>query len=181
MSRARTRGWLALLVALALGYAALAHWLTTAQGSAALGTLGPCVPWFYFLQHIAMFVALAAWFGASLRPGREALVTRFARLVEGALSPAGLAYTRGATLAWAVFSAAVAAASALLYFLAPLALWSVFANLLTLPLVGAMFVAEFLVRIRVCPELSHGGVLRGVTRSVRAYWDSGARPSAGPR
>jgi hypothetical protein len=57
----------------------------------------------------------------------------------------------------------------------------VFANLLTLPLVGAMFVAEFLVRVRVCPELSHGGLLRGVTRSVRAYWESSARPTAGPR
>jgi uncharacterized membrane protein len=139
------------------------------------------VPWFYFLEHVAMFLALAGWFGASLRPGREALVTRFARLVEGELSPADLAYTRGVTLAWAVFSAAVAAASVLLYILAPLELWSLFANLLTLPLVGAMFVAEFLVRIRVRPELSRGGVLRGVTRSVRAYWDSAARPTAGPR
>lgn len=181
MSRARTRGWLALLIALALGYAALAHWLTTAQGSAALGALGPYVPWFYFAQHIAMFLALAGWFGASLRPGREARVTRFARLAEGALSAAGLAYTRGVTLAWALFCASVAAASALLYFLAPRELWSVFANLLTLPLVGAMFVAEFLVRIRVCPELSHGGMLRGVTRSMRAYWDGAVRPTAGPR
>lgn len=180
MSRRRTRGWLALLIALALGYAALAHWLT-AQGSATLGALAPYVPWFYFLEHVAMFLALAGWFGASLRPGREALVTRFARLVEGELSPAALAYTRGVTLAWAVFSAAVAAASALLYFLAPLELWSVFANLLTLPLVGAMFVAEFLVRIRVCPELSQGGMLRGVTRSMRAYWGSAVRPTAGPR
>ena len=181
MSRGRTGGWLGLLIALALAYAVLAHWLTTAQGSAALGALGPYVPWFYFLQHVALFLALASWFGASLRPGREARVTRFALLAEGTLSPAGLAYTRGATLAWAVFCAAVAAASALLYILAPLALWSVFANLLTLPLVGAMFVAEFLVRVRVCPELSQGGLLRGVTRSVRAYWDAGARPTAGPR
>jgi uncharacterized membrane protein len=181
VSRVRTRGLLALLIVLAVGYAALAHWLTTAQGRAALGELGPYVPWFYFLEHIAMFLALAGWFGASLRPGREALVTRFARLVEGPLSPAGLAYTRGVTLAWAVFSATVAGASVLLYFLAPLALWSVFANLLTLPLVGAMFVAEFLVRIRVCPELSHGGLLRGVTRSMRAYWVSDARRPAGPR
>ncbi len=180
MSRRRTGVWLALLAALALGYAALAHWLT-AQGSATLGALAPYVPWFYFLEHVAMFLVLAGWFGASLRPGREALVTRFARLVEGELSPAALAYTRGVTLAWAGFSAAVAAASALLYFLAPLELWSLFANLLTLPLVGTMFVAEFLVRMRVCPELSRGGVLRGVTRSVRAYWDSAVRPTAGPR
>jgi uncharacterized membrane protein len=180
VSRRRTGVWLALLAALALGYAALAHWLT-AQGSATLGALAPYVPWFYFLEHVAMFLALAGWFGASLRPGREALVTRFARLVEGDLSPAALAYTRGVTLAWAGFGAAVAAASALLYFLAPLELWSLFANLLTLPLVGTMFVAEFLVRMRVCPELSRGGVLRGVTRSMRAYWDSAVRPTAGPR
>jgi uncharacterized membrane protein len=181
VSRRGKGGWLTLLIALGLAYAALAHWLTTAQGGAALGALAPYVPWFYYLQHAAMFLALAAWFGASLRPGREALVTRFARLVEGTLTPAGLAYTRAVTLAWSVFCAAVAAASTLLFFLAPLEPWSLFANLLTLPLVGAMFVAEFAVRTRICPELSGGGLLRGVARSVRAYWDSVARPSAGPR
>jgi uncharacterized membrane protein len=181
VSRGRKGGWLALLIAIGLAYAVFAHWLTTARGGAALGGLGPYVPWFYYLQHVAMFGALAAWFGASLRPGHEARVTRFARHAEGALSPAALAYTRGVTLAWSVFSAAMVAASTLLYFLAPLALWSAFANLLTLPLVGAMFVAEYLVRVRVCPELGRGGLLRSVARSVRAYWDSGARPTPGPR
>ena len=34
----------------------------------------------------------------SLRPGRESLVTRFALLVEGALTPEGTAYTRRVTL-----------------------------------------------------------------------------------
>lgn len=179
--RGRTGAWLVLLIALGLAYAGFAHWLTTAEGAQALGGWGPYVPWFYFLQHVAMFLALGAWFGASLRPGREALVTRFALAVEGTLSPAGLAYTRGVTLAWAVFCAAVVAASALLFALAPLAVWSLFANLLTLPLVAAMFVAEFLVRMRVCPELGHGGLARGVVRSVRAYWVSGARGTAGPR
>lgn len=175
--RERT-GWLALLIALGLGYAALSHWLTTAAGVKALGALGPYVPWFYYLQHLAMFVALAAWFGASLRPGRDALVTRFALRVEGTLSPAGLAYTRRVTLAWSLFSAGLAGASTLLFFLGPLTWWSLFANLLTLPLVAAMFVAEYLVRIRVCPELGHGGVLRGVLRSVLAY--RRPRTPAGP-
>jgi uncharacterized membrane protein len=128
-----------------------------------------------------MFLALAAWFGGSLRPGREALVTRFARRTEGSLSPEGLAYTRSVTLAWSLFCATMAGTSTLLYFLAPVEAWSLFANLLSLPLVGAMFVAEFTVRMRVCPELSRGGLLRGVARSVRAYWASGARSSAGPR
>ncbi len=180
MRRSRIRGWLVLVALLGLAYALFGHWLTTVQGSLALGRLAAYLPWFYFLQHVAMFLALAAWFGASLRPGRDALVTRFAR-VEGTLSPAGLAYTRGVTLAWALFCAAMAAISALLFFGAPLPVWSLFANLLTLPLVGAMFVAEYLVRMRVCPERGHRGLASGVLRSVRAYWDSAARTPTGPR
>jgi len=42
-------------------------------------------------------------------------------------------------------------------------------------------VAEYVVRVRACPGLAHGGLARGVMRSVRAYWDSVARPSAGSR
>lgn len=222
MKPGRTGGWLALLIALVLGYALLAHLLTTAREPTALGALASLAPWallalavawrsahrllalagcallvalawrywgllerstawVYYLQHIAMFVALGTAFGASLRPGQEALCTRFARVVEGTLSPGAAAYSRRVTLAWAAFCAAMVAASSLLFFLAPLPAWSIFANLLTLPLVGAMFVAEFVVRMRLCPELGHGGVLRGVTRSVRAYWDTSVRPTPGPR
>lgn len=181
MTRRRPGAWLVLLAALGLAYAAFGHWLTTAQGRTLLGAYAPYLPWFYFLQHVGMFILLAAWFGASLRPGRDALVTRFAKLVEGDLAAEGLAYTRRVTLAWALFCAAMAIASALLYFLAPLALWSVFANLLSLPLVAAMFVAEYVVRLRVCPDLARGGLARGVLRSMRAYWESGARSIAGPR
>lgn len=181
MIRRRTGVWLALLATLGLAYAAFGHWLTTAQGRAALGGYAPYVPWLYLLQHVAMFVALAAWFGASLAPGRRPVVTRFALLAEGSLGADGIAYTRSVTLAWSLFCAFMAAASVLLFALAPLAVWSMFANLLTLPLVLAMFVAEYVVRVRACPGLAHGGLARGVMRSVRAYWDSVARPSAGSR
>jgi len=179
--RRRTGGWLVLLATLGLAYAGFGHWLTTAQGRALLGGYAPYLPWLYFLQHVTMFLALAAWFGASLRPGRRAVVTRFALLAEGSLAADGIAYTRRVTLAWAAFCAAMAAASALLFSLAPVAVWSLFANLLTLPLVGAMFVAEYVVRARACPALARGGLARGVLRSMRAYWDSVARPSAGSR
>jgi uncharacterized membrane protein len=223
VTSARTGRWLALLIALALAYALLAHLLTTAAQPTALGAaastapwvllalalawrsahrtaaLVACAvplalgwfywdllerntPWIYYLQHVLMFAALGAAFGVTLRPGQEALCTRLARLAEGgALSAAAEAYSRAVTLAWAAFCAVMVAVSTLLYFLAPLGAWSVFANLLTLPLVGAMFLAESLVRLRLCPELSHGGVLRGAVRSVRAYWDGSARPTPGPR
>jgi hypothetical protein len=72
--RGRTGVWLALLVVLSLAYAVFAHWLSTAQGLAALGPWARGLPWIYFLQHVAMFSLLAAWFGVSLRPGREARV-----------------------------------------------------------------------------------------------------------
>ena len=222
MKPGRTGGWLALLIAFALGYALLAHLLTTAREPTALGALASVAPWallglfvtwrsahrllalagaallvalawrywgllerntawVYYLQHVAMFLALGAAFGASLRPGQEALCTRFARVVSGPLSPGAQAYSRRVTQAWAAFCGAMLALSSVLFFLAPLPAWSIFANLLTLPLVGAMFVAESLVRVRVCPELGHDGVLRGVARSVRAYWDSSVRPTPGPR
>ena len=86
---------------------------------------------------------------------------------EGGLEP----------LPCADLAAAMATASTLLFFLAPLELWSVFANLLSLPLVGAMFAAEFAVRLRLHPDLCQGGVLR----SVRAYWERNASHSPGPR
>jgi uncharacterized membrane protein len=181
VTRGRTRGWLAVLVTLGLAYAAFGHWMTTAQGRALLGGFASYLPWLYFIQHVAMFAALGAWFGLTLRPGRDALVSRFAHFSEGALSAEGIAYTRRVTLAWTLFFAAVASTSVALFFLAPLELWSAFANLLTLPLVGAMFVAEYAVRTRACPELARGGLARGVLRSMRAYWESTARSMTGPR
>lgn len=222
MKPVRTGLWLALLIALALGYALLAHLLTTAAQPTALGAAASTAPWallalvvawrsahrvpaliacallvalgwtfweqlerntpwVYYLQHVLMFVALGAAFGVTLRAGQEALCTRLARAVQGALSRDAENYSRGVTLAWALFCAVMIAASTLLFFLAPLGAWSVFANLLTLPLVGAMFLAESLVRVRVCPELGNGGVLRGAANSVRAYWESSVRPTPGPR
>jgi uncharacterized membrane protein len=165
VSRRRTGRWVALLLACGLAYALLGHWLSTEQGRAALGALAPWLAWFYYLQHVGMFAALGVWFGATLRPGREALVTRFARRSGEILSAPGLRYTRRVTLAWTVFFAAVAGLSTLLFFLAPLQAWSAFANLLTLPLSVAMFAAEYAVRLRTHPELCHGGVMR----SVRSY------------
>lgn len=222
MKPAHTGRWLALLIALALGYDLIAHLFTTTSQPTALGAavstapwallalvvtwrsahrllaLGGCAvlvglawaswpwlerntAWMYYVQHVVMFLALGAAFGVSLRPGQEALCTRLARVVEGTLSPQAEAYSRSVTVAWALFCAAILIASTLLFFFAPRSAWSIFANLLTLPLVGTMFVAESLVRVRVCPELGHGGALRDAVRSVQAYWDSGVRSTPEPR
>jgi uncharacterized membrane protein len=69
------------------------------------------------------------------------------------------------TAAWAVFFFSIAAVSILLYLLAPLRIWSIYINFCVLPLVGAMFVAEYLVRRRVLPQNRRAGLLA----TVRVY------------
>ena len=66
----------------------------------------------------------------------------------------------------------MALASTGLFFLAPLATWSVFANLLTLPLVALMFIGEYWVRWWVLPEMRHMHIFD----AVRAFRNTPARP-----
>ncbi len=76
------------------------------------------------------------------------------------------------TIAWSLFFAAMALASTLLFFLAPLTTWSVFDNFLTLPLVALMFIAEYWVRRRALPDMQHAHILD----AVRAFRNTSARP-----
>jgi uncharacterized membrane protein len=98
------------------------------------------------LPHAMANGGLLALFAASLAPGREAMISRFARHVRGTLSPAILLYTRRVTWAWCGFFAGQILVSLGLFLFAPVAVWSIFVNLLNLPLLVAMFAAEYLVR-----------------------------------
>lgn len=129
----------------------------------------------YYLQHLGVHLALAAWFGGTLLGGGDALITRFARGVMGReLSPAKLRYTRRATLAWTLFFLLNAAVSSALFAWAPRAVWSLHANVLTGPLVGLMFVVDALWRRMALPPHERPG-LRTV---VQAYRDDVARRRA---
>jgi uncharacterized membrane protein len=124
--------------------------------AAALAWLWPAlrqnVVLLYFTEHLGTNLALATLFGKTLIGPGEPLITRFARIVNnGVLSGRQLRYTRQATQAWALFFLANATLSSLLYALAPHAVWSFYASLLTAPLIGLMFVAEHLWRMRVLP------------------------------
>ena len=126
----------------------------------------------YWLQHVGMQLILFMTFGRTLIAGRQPLCTRFARAVHAVVTPQHEIYTRQVTIAWTLFFGAMALASTLLFFLAPLATWSVFANFLTLPLVALMFIAEYWVRRRVLPEMRHMHILD----AVRAFRNTPARP-----
>jgi len=126
----------------------------------------------YWLQNVGMQLILFMTFGRTLIAGRQPLCTRFAEVVHAPLTQQHEIYARQVTVAWTLFFAVMALASTLLFFLAPLATWSVFANFLTLPLVALMFVAEYWVRRWVLPDMQHTQILD----AVRAFRNTSARP-----
>lgn len=106
----------------------------------------------FFIEHLGTNLALGALFGRSLLGKGEALITQLARAVHaGPLSERKRRHTRQATLAWTLFFLSNALISTTLWLLAPLAVWSVFANLLSAPLLAAMFIGEHLWRLKVLP------------------------------
>ncbi|AKU11795.1 hypothetical protein AzCIB_1900 [Azoarcus sp. CIB] len=127
-------------------------------------TLARNVGWLYFVQHVGTNALLGLGFGRTLGAGREPMCTRIARTMHGTVSPALARYTRQVTAAWAVFFAGTVAISCLLFAFGTIEAWSTFANLLTMPLVGLMFLAEYLVRLRLLPE-DRSSILD----AVRAY------------
>lgn len=131
------------------------------------GTLRENFVWVYFIQHAGTLAALAIAFGRTLGRGAEPICTRFHRAAHGTLTDDVARYTRQVTLAWTAFFVVHCLISVGLFMLAPLPLWSLFANLLTPLFVAAMFGAEYLVRLRVLPGFEHVGLLDSV-RSIRA-------------
>ena len=134
------------------------------------------IVWVYFLQDLSCNLFAASIFGLSLRPSSEALCLRLARLVHSTMPPSVERYTRQITYAWAIFFGACALLSAMLFLSGHVAAWSWFANVLNLPLVGAMFVVEYLVRMYVVPKKDRAGLIDSI-RSMTAY--GGADKQAG--
>ena len=96
---------------------------------------------------VVINLALCALFAGTLLPGRDPLVTGFARMERGGQLPADLArYTRSLTAMWAGFFALMAAISAGLAATGPLTAWSLFTNFLNYLLVVLLFVIEYSYR-----------------------------------
>lgn len=121
--------------------------------------------WVFLLQHAGIYALLCVAFGRTLQAGRTPMISGFARIVHGGLSPALIVYTRWATWAWSIYFGSIAALSLLLFWLAPIAIWSAFANLLGVPLLGLMFAGEYAARCYVLPAADRAGPLE----AIRAY------------
>ena len=128
------------------------------------------VSWLYLAQHAGIHLGLAWWFGRTLRDGREPFITQLARRLHDPMQPTMVVYTRHVTVAWTAYFLAIAGGSFLLFGFAPLAAWSLFANVLTPVSLVAMFAIEYLLRYRLHPEFDRIAFLD----AVRAYRASAA-------
>lgn len=138
---------------------------TLAALVAAWPTLRENVPLLYLVQHIATNLALATLFGRTLFGGGDALVTQLARAVHGKISERKVRYTRAVTVAWTAFFIGISLTSLLLFSFAPAHVWSVFANLLSTPLLALMFAGELVCRYTLLPPEERTGIVD----SIRAY------------
>ena len=134
-------------------------------------------PSIYLVQSVGTFALLAVGFGRTLGRGQVPLCSRFASMVHGELSPEVALYTRRVTIAWTVFFVTLAALLVILYVLAPLPVWSAFANFGCVILVALMFLVEYVIRRLALPTLHH----RGFLASMRAIARGPRTPVAAPR
>ena len=171
------------LVAMACGYLwrggqRLSALLAAALLIAAVARFWPLLaahfPWLYLLQQAGTYGFLGVIFGRSLGAGRLPLCTQWATLVHGSLSPEAARYTRRVTAAWSLFFALMTSALIGLFVLAPLPVWSAFANFCGLPLVVAMFVGEYLARGYALPDMQRVSIFDG----VRAFLGSAVGPGS---
>jgi uncharacterized membrane protein len=147
---------MALLAAAAAAYLLRTFWPLFAQNFSIV----------YLVQQAGFYSIMAFTFGRSLRRGRVPLCTQLADRIHGPLSALELRYTRNVTIAWGIFFLLNLVATFLLYRFAPLRIWSLFVNFCSLPLILLMFVAEYLVRRRVLPQVQRSGLIA----TLRVYF-----------
>jgi len=156
--------WLGFLRSAVIGVGACAAAAALAALALAFDAAARLLP---LLCQLTMCLAIAWLFGRTLRPGAVPLVTQMARAVHGTLPARIETYTRHVTVAWTLFMLVLCALSVLLFALAPLRVWSAFANLLLLPLVALMFLAEYAYRSVRHAWFAHATLAQSVTAFQR--------------
>jgi uncharacterized membrane protein len=119
------------------------------------------------LSHSAIYLGLLILFGRSLRPGRQPLITALAARIASPLSPRRQAYTRRVTQAWCLFCLCQLATSATLCAFAPAETWSLFVNVLDLPLLCLMFAGEYALRCWLFRGEPHASLSDGIRAFAR--------------
>lgn len=124
--------------------------------------------WIYWLEHESLQWILFLTFARTLFSHQQPLCTQLAERLHGPLTPQHARYADQVTVAWTLFFALMIMISTSLFFLQPIAIWSIFANFVFLPLVVLMFILEFAVRKILLPDLANANILDAV-RTFRQH------------
>jgi len=139
------------LMALVLAQGARRHygWLALYALLATLGVVNVLTDSVYalFLPPVVINIGLMLFFGVTLRLGATPFIERLMRLeCNATLSGSLRAYARRLTWIWVVYFGAVAVVSLLLAWQAPLAVWSLFTNVLNYVIVVMLLATQYLYR-----------------------------------
>jgi uncharacterized membrane protein len=151
-----TRPLIALLVAALLGAVLYRYWPAVEDNYS----------WSDFLQQSGLYGLAAIAFVRSLFGDRVPLCAQLASPLHGALTPVEITYLYRATLAWAVFYILVTTTIVILYFAAPLRIWSLFVNFAAPGLMVFAAIIDFTIRYLVLPRRPGDGILAIVRRSL---------------
>lgn len=121
------------------------------------------------IAHATLNLFLLWLFGRTLLRGREPLITQIACHIKGQLTPDVALYTRQATIAWCIFFMLQVITSLSLYVFATLAVWSFFINVLDLPLLILMFIAENAYRTLRFPHHSRTPIMKVIEVYTKNY------------
>ncbi len=114
--------------------------------------------WSNLVQQCGAYALAAAGFARSLFAGQVPLCTQVMAKMHGPVTGAELAYTRRATLAWAIFYLLITIVILVLFLAASQRIWSLFTNFGTYGLIAVMFATDHAIRARVLPRRDSGGV-----------------------
>jgi uncharacterized membrane protein len=120
------------------------------------------MPWLNLVPNTLIYASLSLLFGRTLIAGRTALITQLATRIHGSLPAPIERYTRQTTWVWACYFVLTILVSWVLYFAVSFEAWSVFSNLLSLPLLIALFVGEYVYRRLAFPWFEHVSIAAGV-------------------
>jgi len=132
-----------------------------------------------FIPPVAINLAIAVLFASTLRAGATPLVERLMRFEYGGHAPPApvARYARRLTWIWTVYFLGVALVSAVLAGIAPLELWSLFANVLNYVFAISLLFAQYLYRFwryRQYGLVMPWHTLRGMVRAPQP--EAGATP-----
>jgi uncharacterized membrane protein len=120
------------------------------------------MPWLNLVPNTLIYASLTWVFGRTLISGRTALITQLATRIHGTLPAPIERYTRQTTWVWACYFLLTIVVSWMLYFGVSFEAWSVFSNLLSLPILILLFVGEYVYRRLAFPWFEHVSIAAGV-------------------